>query len=296
MKSVVCRAAYLMASLVAAAGLAASTASADPPKTIEPGKLNIAMNGDMPMTQLKDGVLSGTDGSLMTMIAKQLGLEPVVHQMDWAAEIESTKQGKVDIMHGAMGWKTDRTKIMILTEPIYYFGTLLAQKEEHNWHSFADMKGHSVGTVTGFTLVPELKKVDGIGEVKLYDTSDGVMQDLVAGRLDMAILDPPLVQYAISQHPEWKLHQVPLDPEADKYPIMSTKYNVIFGVNKNEPELAAAINVAILQMWKDCTNVKSMAQYGLGEKAWFVPPEKNPRIGVDRPEGYQAPTADHCFK
>ena len=296
MKSVVCRAAYLMASLVAAAGLAASAASADPPKTIEPGKLNIAMNGDMPMTQLKDGVLSGTDGSLMTMIAKQLGLQPVVHQMDWAAEIESTKQGKVDIMHGAMGWKTDRTKIMILTEPIYYFGTLLAQKEEHNWHSFADMKGHSVGTVTGFTLVPELKKVDGIGEVKLYDTSDGVMQDLVAGRLDMAILDPPLVQYAIKQHPEWKLHQVPLDPEADKYPIMSTKYNVIFGVNKSEPELAEAINVAILQMWKDCANVKSMAQYGLGEKAWFVPPEKNPRIGVDRPEGYKAPTADHCFK
>jgi len=285
-----------MASLVAAAGLAASAASADPPKTIEPGKLNIAMNGDMPMTQLKDGVLSGTDGSLMTMIAKQLGLQPVAHQMDWAAEIESTKQGKVDIMHGAMGWKTDRTKIMILTEPIYYFGTLLAQKEEHNWHSFADMKGHSVGTVTGFTLVPELKKVDGIGEVKLYDTSDGVMQDLVAGRLDMAILDPPLVQYAISQHPEWKLHQIPLDPEPDKYPIMSTKYNVIFGVNKSEPELAEAINVAILQMWKDCTNVKSMAEYGLGEKAWFVPPEKNPRIGVDRPEGYKAPTADHCFK
>ena len=296
MKSVVCRAAYLMASLLAAAGLTAGAASADPPKTIEPGKLNIAMNGDMPMTQLKDGVLSGTDGSLMTMIAKQLGLQPVVHQMDWAAEIESTKQGKVDIMHVAMGWKTDRTKIMILTEPIYYFGTLLAQKEEHNWHSFADMKGHSVGTVTGFTLVPELKKVDGIGEVKLYDTSDGVMQDLVAGRLDMAILDPPLVQYAIKQHPEWKLHQVPLDPEADKYPIMSTKYNVIFGVNKNEPELAAAINTVILQMWKDCTNVKSMAEYGLGEKAWFVPPEKNPRIGVDRPEGYKAPTADHCFK
>jgi len=69
---------------------------------------------------------------------------------------------------------------------------LLAQKTEHNWHSFADMKGHSVATVTGFTLVPELKKVDGIGEVKLYDTSDGVMQDLVAGRVDMAILDPPL--------------------------------------------------------------------------------------------------------
>ena len=39
--------------------------------------------------------------------------------------------------------------------------------------------------------MPELKSVPGIGEVKLYDTSDGVMRDVVAGRLDMAMLDPP---------------------------------------------------------------------------------------------------------
>jgi polar amino acid transport system substrate-binding protein len=158
------------------------------------------------------------------------------------------------------------------------------------------MKGHSVATVTGFTLVPELKKVDGIGEVKLYDTSDGVMQDLVAGRVDMAILDPPLMQYAIKEHPEWKLHQVALDPEPDKYPIMSTKYNVIFGVNKDQPELAEAMNAVIRDIWKECTNVKTMANYGLGDKSWFIPPPKNPRIGVDRKADYASPTADHCFK
>ena len=56
---------------------------------------------------------------------------------------------------------------------------------------------------------------------------------------------------------------------------------MIFGINKNEPELAEAINAAIKQAWKDCLNVKAMAKYGLGDKAWFVPPEKNPRIGVD---------------
>src|SRR6266403_982185 len=257
--------------LLVAGGFITVSASGETVKTVQPGKLTIAMNGDMPMTQLKDGKLGGTDGELMVLVAKKLGLEPVVQQMDWAAEIESTKQGKVDVMHGAMGWIEPRTKIMNLTEPIYYFGTLLAQKSEHNWHTFADMKGHSVATVTGFTLVPELKKVDGIGEVKLYDTSDGVMQDLVAGRVDMAILDPPLMQYAIKEHPEWKLHQVALDPEPDKYPIMSTKYNVIFGVNK-------------------------MANYGLGDKSWFIPPPENPRLGVDRKTDYVSPTADHCFK
>ena len=113
-------------------------------------------------------------------------------------------------------------------------------------------------------------------EVKLYDTSDGVMQDLVAGRVDIAILDPPLMQYAIKEHPEWKLHQVALDPEPDKYPIMSTKYNVIFGVNKDEPALAEAMNAVIRDIWKECTNVKTMANYGLGDKSWFVPPPKNP--------------------
>ena len=263
-------------------------------KTIEPGKLTIGMNGDMPMTQLKDGQLGGTDGELMVFVAKQAGLEPNVVQMDWAALIEATKQGKLDVMHGAMGWLEARTKIMILSEPVYYFGTLLAQKEENNFTTFADMKGRKVGTVTGFTLVPELKAVEGIGEVKLYDTSDGVMQDLLAGRIDMAILDPPLVQYAIFQHPEWKLKQLALTPEA-KYPVMSTKYNVIFGINKDEPELAEAINSGIKQAWADCLNVKAMAKYGLSDKSWFIPPEKNPRIGVDREEGYQAPNADHCF-
>jgi polar amino acid transport system substrate-binding protein len=282
------KSAFIATTLLVAGGVITS-ASGETPKTVQPGKLTIAMNGDMPMTQLKDGKLGGTDGELMVYIATKLGLEPVVQQMDWAAEIESTKQGKVDVMHGAMGWIEPRTKIMNLTEPIYYFGTLLAQKTEHNWHSFADMKGHSVATVTGFTLVPELKKVDGIGEVKLYDTSDGVMQDLVAGRVDMAILDPPLMQYAIKEHPEWKLHQVALDPEPDKYPI-------IFGVNKEEPELAEAMNAVIRDIWKDCTNVKTMANYGLGDKSWFIPPPKNPRVGVDRKADYAAPTADHCFK
>jgi polar amino acid transport system substrate-binding protein len=281
--------------MVIAIGLTAAPAAAQV-KTIEPGKLTIGMNGDMPMTQVKDGVLSGTDGELMVHVAKKLGLEPVVVQMDWAALIEATKQGKVDVMHGAMGWIEPRTKIMNLTEPIYYFGTLLAQKSSNNFSTFEDMKGRSVGTVTGFTLVPELKSVEGIGEVKLYDTSDGVLQDLVAGRLDMAILDPPLVQWGIVQHPEWDLKQVPLDPMPDKYPIMSTKYNVIFGVNKEEPELAEAISKVIAEdIWPNCINVKTMANYGMGDKSWFVPPETNPRLNVDRPKDYVSPTADHCF-
>jgi L-cystine transport system substrate-binding protein len=172
----------------AAVVVALAGASAAPPKTMEPGKLHVALNGDMPMTGLEDGKLIGTDGELMVLIAERLGLEVVPHMMEWSAEIQSTKQGKVDMMHGAMGWIEERSKIMLLTDPIYYFGTLLSQKKDTSWSTFEDMKGRSVATVSGFTLVPELKEVEGIGEVKLYDTTDGALRDLIAGRVDMAIL------------------------------------------------------------------------------------------------------------
>ncbi|MGI9331994.1 MAG: substrate-binding periplasmic protein [Gammaproteobacteria bacterium] len=274
-----------------------TTAGAQPPKTGEAGKLKVALNGDMPMTGLEDGKLIGTDGELMVLIAERLGLEVEPHMMEWSAEIQSTKQGKVDIMHGAMGWIESRSKIMLLSDPIYYFGTLATMKKENNWTTFADMKGRKVATVSGFTLVPELKQVEGIGEVKLYDTTDGALRDLIAGRVDIAILDPPLIQLAINENPEWNLHQLPITPEPDRYPIMSQKYNVIFGINKELKALHDAINGEIAKIWADCTNVKLMSKYGLGEKSWFEPPaqSENIRIGVDRPDDWQAPNGDHCF-
>lgn len=258
-------------------------------KTLEQGKLLVGFNGDMPMTSLKDGKLIGTDGEMISQIAQNLGLEIKPQQAEWAALIESTKTGRLDLMLGAMGWTQERSKVMCLTDPIYYFGTLLAQKTDHNWSTFADMAGKTVGTVTGFTLVPELKSIPGIKEVKLYDTSDAVMRDLVTGRLDIAILDPPLVSLAIKEHPDWNLHQVPLQPDP-KYPIMSTVYNVIIGVNKNEPELCQAISAEVDKLWASCTNQKLMAKYGVVESGYFNPPNPSPRIGVDRPEGWQSPT------
>lgn len=258
-------------------------------QTLEEGKLLVAFNGDMPMTSLKDGQFIGTDGEMIAQIAEELGLELAPQQMDWSAAIESTKSGRVDLMLGAMGWTAERSEVMLLSDPIYYFGTLLAQKNATSYGTFADMAGKKVGTVTGFTLVPELKSIPGIGEVKLYDTSDGVMRDLVAGRLDIAILDPPLVELAIAEHPDWDLHQVPLAPDP-AYPIMSTTYNVVMGMRKDATGLADAVNAKIRELWATCQNKEMMAKYGVTNAGFFVPPDPSPRIGVDRPEGWESPT------
>jgi L-cystine transport system substrate-binding protein len=282
-----------------AAGLLATAADAAPPKTIEAGKLNVAINGDMPMTSIKDGKLIGTDGDVLALIAERLGLEIVPHQMDWAAVIQSTTQGKVDIMLGAMGWTKERSEVMSLTDPLYYFGIFLVQKTKNNYKSHADMKGRSVGTVTGFTIVPELQAVEGISEVKLYDTTDGVLRDLVAERVDMAIIDPPVTEMIIKTHPEWELKQVPIEASAEiqaKYPLTSLKYNIVMGVNKQEPELYEAINAELQKIWANCEHVKIMQNYGAFDASWFQPPDPNPRNEVDRPKDWKAPDGKHCFQ
>jgi L-cystine transport system substrate-binding protein len=279
--------AALMACLVTVS--ASIHAGAQDLGVLEPGRLIVAFTGDMPMTSLRDERLIGSDGEMIAIIAESLGLELAPQQMDWAAAIESVASGRVDVVLGAVGWTEHRSEVMLLSDPIYYFGVMLAQKLSTQYSTFAEMAGKRVGTVTGFSLVPELKAVSGIGEVRLYDTSDAVMRDLVAGRLDMAILDPPLVALAIKEHPEWNLHQVPLAPDPT-FPIMSTKYSATIGIRKDETVLADAINDEIANLWANCENQVIMAKYGVTDPSFFTPPNPDPRIGVDRPEGWRSPT------
>ena len=49
-------------------------ADAPKPKTANPGVITVAMNGDMPMTSVKDGKIIGTDGEMIAAIAQRLGL------------------------------------------------------------------------------------------------------------------------------------------------------------------------------------------------------------------------------
>jgi polar amino acid transport system substrate-binding protein len=257
--------------------------------TLEPGKVRVAFTGDTPLTSLKNGQLVGTDGEMITQIADNLDLEIIPEQMDWVAGIEAVTAGRVDLMLGAVGWTEERSKVMLLSDPIYYFGVFLAQRTTNDWHTFADMAGKKVGTVTGFSLVPELKAVPGIGEVRLYDTSDAVMRDLVAGRIDIAILDPPLVALAIKERPEWDLHQIPLDPDPT-FPIMSTRYNATMAIRGEAQLLHDAINIEIGELWAACTNQMIMATYGVTDPNFFTPPNPNPRAGVDREAGWTSPT------
>ncbi|MEA2742059.1 MAG: polar amino acid transport system substrate-binding protein, partial [Acetobacteraceae bacterium] len=175
-------------------------------KTVEPGVITIANSNEMPMIAMDDGKLIGSDAEILAAIAKKMGLGIKSAQMEWSATVQSVKSGRADVMLGNMGWTPARAQALLITEAIYYAGAFVCMKQDKPFTtsiSVNDVKGRSIGTVNGFTIVPEMKKLPGVGEVKLYDNSDGCVRDVVAGRLDFAVLDGPLVDYMILKNPNW---------------------------------------------------------------------------------------------
>lgn len=286
-------------SLAAAAALALSAltspAVADGLEVIEAGKLNVAFNGDMPGTSYEDGRLIGLDGELMHLIADRLGLEVVPNLMEWAAEIQSVKTGRVDIMHGMMGWNDQRIKVINISDPIYYGGANITQSKATNWSTVAELEGRTIATIQGFGWIDQLKAIDG-ATLKLYDTSDAAIRDLLAGRIEALFADPPLIQYAISKNPDWDIHAVAINqPYDEKYGLLTGKYNVVFGLNQNAPDLLKAVNEQIAKIWAECANREVAKKYGLGDASWYDPGSLNLRAGVDRPADWKQPTLpDNC--
>lgn len=272
----------------AAVATLASGAVAEGFKLVEDGKLTVAFTGDMPGSGWQDSKLIGYDGEIMQAISEELGLDIAPALMEWSGTIASVQAGRVDVMLGTMGWTEQRTEIMTLSEPIHYFKNGIMQSVDNNWDSLADLEGKKVGTITGFSFVPELRSIEGL-ELNLYDTSDAAVRDLLAGRIDAVIGDPPVVGFAISQNPDWGMKFTAFTDDNPDFPLLTGLGQTVFGFNQEDDDLRQAVDAVIKDMWASCDMREIGARYGLVGDAWFKANGENFRAGVDRPADYQLP-------
>ncbi|HWU63782.1 MAG TPA: ABC transporter substrate-binding protein [Ensifer sp.] len=279
----------VVCALLAAASYPAFTPIATAFELAEDGKLTVAFTGDMPGSGWQDGKLIGYDGEIMQKIADKLGLKIKPALMEWSGTIASVEAGRVDVMLGTMGWTEKRTKMMTLSEPIHYFKNGIMQSTKTNWDKLSDLEGKKVGTITGFSFVPELKKIKGL-ELSLYDTSDAAVRDLIAGRIDAVIGDPPVVSYAIKQNPGWNMQFLAFTDENPDFPLLTGLGQVVYGINKKNEDLRQKMDAIIADMWKSCEMKAIGARYGLSADVWYTPSGQNFRAGVDRTADYKLPS------
>lgn len=279
---------WLARAAIACSALLSAGIGAQTSDTIDKGSFTIAFSGDMPGTGYQDGKMVGYDGEVLQHIAESLKLKVKPALMEWSGTIASVQSKRVDIMAGTMGWTAQRSKIMTLSDPIHYFKNGITQGEKTNWSKLKDLEGKKVGTITGFSFIPELRKISGL-QLALYDTSDAAVRDLLAGRIDAVIGDPPVMQYAISRNPQWKIKFNAFTDSSPEFPLLTGLGQVVFGMHKDNPELAKAVNAEIARLWQTCEMRKIGMNYGLVQDVWYVPVGENLRSGVDRSADWKLP-------
>jgi len=255
------------------------------------GQITVAFTGDMPGSGWQDGKLIGYDGEIMQSVADRLGLSVTPALMEWSGTIASVQAGRVDVMLGTMGWTKQRTELMTLSEPIHYFRNGIMQSADTNWNTLADLEGKRVGSITGFSFVPELRSIDGL-ELSLYDTSDAAVRDLLAGRIDAVVADPPVISFAIKQNPDWNMKFTAFTDNKPDFPLLTSMGQTVFGFNTEDDDLRQAVDEIVLEMWSTCAMQEIGAKYGLEDNVWFTVSGANQRAGVDRPDNYELPQCD----
>lgn len=283
--------------LLAGAGVAAATLplsalpalgkSAPNIKTVEPGTILLGTSGDMPLVAERDGKIVGIDAELIQLIADRLGLKTKIYLANFPAILAGVPGGTIDWTGGNFSWRPKRAEIMALTDAVYYtagFAIMKTDKPFTDKITIADLAGHSIGTGTGYSFIPDMKKVPGTTELKLYDSVDSCVRDISAGRLDFGVLDAPVIDWIAKQDPSLGIKQVPFVYD-EGYPVVTGKTPMIWGVYPGEPDLFDALNQGL--KWLRETNQIGpiMAKYGITDPGYLVPPTTpNPRIGVDRDE------------
>ena len=168
----------------------------------------------------------------MQIVADRLGLAINPVKIEWSGVIASVQAGRMDVLGGQVGWTEERTKIL----RAFRSHQLLSERNRPQGGSagfskLADLEGKAVGTITGFSFIPELQKIKDIN-LSFYDNQDAALRDLLAGRVEAVIADPPAVGYAIKQNPDWKIAFTPFSDDNPDFPLLTGKgRQFVFGMN-----------------------------------------------------------------
>lgn len=256
---------------------------------VEPDVLSVAITGDMPGLVARNGKLTGYDGDILQIAAEKLGLTIKPVPMEWSGAIAAVQTGRVDVIGGNVAWTKQRADTLSMSDPTGYFQNGITSRKGAGWHTLKDLENRKVGSMTGFSFLPELRKVSGL-ELSLYDSTDAALRDLLAGRIEALVGDPPVIDYAISKNPDWELVNFPFTDNNHDFPLLTgLGRQYVFGLSKENAALAADLSDQIRALWTAC-EVKAIGQrYGNVSDANYTPSAENFRAGVDRPADWLPP-------
>jgi polar amino acid transport system substrate-binding protein len=235
-----------------------STPPAPTYKLLVAGELSVGSDLDFPpMEQLNGTTPEGFDVDLMTAVAREMGLKiNYLPPQKFDALIALVNSGKFDVIASSMTINDERKKDIVFTDAYFESNQSIAMKTGSTYSTPADLKGKKVGVqsgTTGFDWATQNLEPAGATVVPFSKTSEA-FSALKAGTVAAVVNDLPITN-EIVKDPAAGLVIVKQIPTGEMYG---------FGVAKANPDLATAINAALVK-------IKASGEYKTIYEKWIGP-------------------------
>lgn len=232
----------------AAAGLAAGfamPAQADALADIkERGTIRVAVPQDFPPfgSVGADMTSIGYDIDMAKAIAERLGVSVELVPVTSANRIPYLQTARVDLVISSLGKNAEREAVIDFTTPYAPFYNGVFGEADLTLAGPEDLAGLSVGVTRG--AVEDLTLTDLVPEgvdIRRYEDNNGTISAFLSGQVDVIATGNVVAASILERNP-------PRRPEL-KFLVQNSPCYI--GLNKNEPELLAAVNAIIADMKTD---------------------------------------------
>lgn len=225
-------------------------------KTIEDGKLIMSTNAAFPPYEMTtdDGGFEGIDVEIATAIAKKLGLELEILDMDFDAALLAVNEGKSDIVMAGVTVNEDRQVVMDFTDS-YATGEQVVIVKEGSDVTMDNLGEKMIGAqrgTTGYIYASDTPENGGYGEdhVTAYDNGATAVQALMNGQVDCVIIDNAPAKEFVKANTGLTILEGTWVTE-----------NYAIGCDKGNTELVSAINAALAELTADGTVQQIIDKY-----------------------------------
>ncbi|WP_449433311.1 substrate-binding periplasmic protein [Pseudomonas putida] len=234
---------------------------ADAPATAKPGVLTVVTAVIPPFSIPSADGIKGVDGDIINQVASAACLKVAVIIADTRAVLQYVSSGQADVAIGNWFRTAARGQVMGLSDPLYLDSLGIYSKQPVTRLQQLVDAGNTVGTVQGYFWVRDLQALFG-SKLKLYPNPVALIQDLKAGRIEVALDSYSGGIYAQQQGALDGYRLSRAEPDARvKSTIAPAQISFVYA--RENQAFGEALNAGIEQLQKRKAVAEVLTTYGL---------------------------------
>ncbi|AOZ08105.1 transporter substrate-binding domain-containing protein [Cupriavidus malaysiensis] len=204
--------------------------------------------------------LVGWNPELARDLARRLGVEAELVQVQPSNRVQFLQAGKVDLLIASMEYNPERGELLgYAPTPFYRVGGTAAVLKRSGIHQWEDLRGKTVCASQGSSYIKPLQEQYG-ASVRGYKTAAESLLALRGGQCVAAVHDATLIHPQLRGNPEWADYAAPIPSEILPAPS-------VVWTRKGEADTIAAVD-KIVREWH--------------RSGWLIATEK--RLGIAPPQ------------